>query len=153
MTGARAAARLVLASAEGGCVRTPCHWGGSGLWRRGEIPVLDCSMVKLHFGCRGPSGIRVFLAYPPEVLLRGFLADGHLPCHRFQRQAGGVELQRSSFLLAEGGQVGGVIGGEDVGEAGGDPVPAGGDLSDRRAHPGGPPGFLTRTARPPPPRP
>src|ERR1700733_13216690 len=126
---------LVLASAEDGCIRTPDHRGGSGLWRRGEIPVLDCSMVKLHFRRRSPAGICVFLAHSHQILLSGVLADGQLSRHRLQRQAGCVELKSSCFLLAEGRPGGGVIGGEDVGEAGGETVPA------RRAPPSSPPPF------------
>src|SRR5579872_304608 len=88
-------------------------------------------MIQLQFRWRCTSCTRVFLACPSQVLLDGFVANGHLPGHGFYWHSGGIELQRTCLLLAEDRPVDAVVGGEDIGEAGGDPAPACGDLSDR----------------------
>ena len=109
------------------------------------MSVLDGSIVQLQFRRRGTSGVRVFFAYAPQVLLDGLFADGHLPGHGFHRQTRRVELQRTPFLVAESRPVGGVIGSEDVG-----PVPARGNLPDRRTYLAGllvlQPGLTSATA-------
>src|SRR6185437_13966445 len=108
---------------------------GGGRLRSGwEMSVLDCSMIQLQFSWRGPSGNYVFLAHPAQILFDGFLADCHLLRHGFHWQTGCVQLQRTPFLMTERWPADGVIGGEDVGETGGNPVPACGDLLDRRTY-------------------
>src|SRR6266404_5939910 len=88
-------------------------------------------MIQLQFRWCSPSCTSIFLAHTPQVLFGSLVTDGHLPGDGFHWHSGGVELERAPLLIAEGRLVGGVIGGEDVGKAWGDPVPACGDLPDR----------------------
>jgi hypothetical protein len=96
------------------------------------MPVLDGSMIQVQFRRRSAPGARIFLADPPQVLLDGLVTDGHLARDGFHRHSGRVELESALFLMTESWPVGGVIGGEDVGKARGNPVCARRDLFDRR---------------------
>src|SRR2546429_9998365 len=90
-------------------------WGGEqrlGRWQ--EVPVLDGSMIQVQFRRRSAACARVFLADPPQVLLHGLVADGHLARDGLHRHSGRVELESALFLMTESWPVGGVIGGEDV---------------------------------------
>ena len=82
------------------------------------MPVLDGSMIQVQFRRRSAACARVFLADPPQVLLDGLVTDGHLARDGFHRHPGRVELESALFLMAESRPVGGLIGGEDVGQAG-----------------------------------
>ena len=98
------------------------------------MSVLDGSMIQLQFGWRVPSGHRIFFAYASQILLNGFFTDGHQFGDRFHRHTGCIELQRAPFLLTERWPIDIVIGGQDVSEARGNPVPACGNLPDRQAY-------------------
>jgi hypothetical protein len=98
------------------------------------MSVLDGTMIQLQFGWCGSPGVCVFVADASQILLGCFLTDAHLPGHGFQWETGSAELQSTPCLMTESWPVGGVIGSEDVGEAGRIPVPACGNLLDRRPY-------------------
>src|SRR5580704_9016883 len=74
--------------------------GGPRLGVRGEMPVLDGSIVQVQFrGCRPPSS-SVLLADPAYILLGRLFTNAHSPGHGLHRHAGGVKLKRTRFLRA-----------------------------------------------------
>jgi len=101
------------------------------------MPVLDGSIVQLQLCWRRTPSSGVLLADAAHILLDRLLADGHPPGRGLQWNAGGIKLQRTSFLRAESGPVRGIVGGQDLREAGRDPVRSLGDRLNGRAYLGG----------------
>src|SRR6202042_1599316 len=74
--------------------------GGPRLGVRGEMPVLDGSIVQVQFrGCR-PSSSSVLLPDPAYILLGRLFTNAHSPGHGLHLHAGGVKLKRPRFLGA-----------------------------------------------------
>src|SRR5580693_10027612 len=74
--------------------------GGPRLGVRGEMPVLDGSIVQVQFGGCRPSGASVLLPDSADVLFRRLFTNAHSPGDQLHRHTGGVKPQCARFLGA-----------------------------------------------------